>query len=647
MRLGLSALAAGLLALRFLAELPSVGWLLGMAAAGLLLLFGRLYWLGLFLLGFAWACGSAQVALDGRLAAELDGRTLWLEGRVVDLPASGEGVTRFRLEEVSAARGVLLPERLRLSWRGAPPLMGGERWRLAVTLKRPRGLVNAAGFDYEAWLLAQRVGAVGTVKAGERLQPASGLDAWRDAWRQRLLAVDAQGRGAALAALVLGDGSGLSAAEWRMFQDTGTVHLMVISGSHISLLAGMLYGLVAALHRLGCWPRRLPWLPCACALGLLGAWSYGLMAGFEVPVRRACLMVSLALVWRLRFRHLGLLTPLLGTLVLVLLVEPLASLQAGFWLSFLAVALLLWLFAGRLGRWRWWAAWSVALGMLGALCWLAPAGLPLRALGAALLLPALLPSSPPVEWGRAEVRVLDVGQGLAVLVRTREHALLYDSGARQGAFDMGERVVVPVLRSLDLRRLDGLLLSHADNDHAGGAPTVASRFPPGWLVSGEPARLPSPLFADSCDERSWSWDGVVFEQWAWAQAGDSNDRSCVLRVEADGEVLLLTGDISRAAEHAWLARQADPRVDWLLAPHHGSRSSSGVAFVLRTRPRHVLVSRGWRNAFGHPHGEVMERYARVAAQVHDTARDGALTFLLGSRGGARRERDSAHFWREK
>ncbi|HEJ4479167.1 TPA: ComEC family competence protein [Pseudomonas aeruginosa] len=673
MRLGLPALAAGLLALRFLAELPSVGWLLGMAAAGLLLLFGRLYWLGLFLLGFAWACGSAQVALDGRLAAELDGRTLWLEGRVVDLPASGEGVTRFRLEEVSAARGVLLPERLRLSWRGAPPLMGGERWRLAVTLKRPRGLVNAAGFDYEAWLLAQRVGAVGTVKAGQRLQPASGLDAWRDAWRQRLLAVDAQGRGAALAALVLGDGSGLSAAEWRMFQDTGTVHLMVISGSHISLLAGMLYGLVAALHRLGCWPRRLPWLPCACALGLLGAWSYGLMAGFEVPVRRACLMVSLALVWRLRFRHLGLLTPLLATLVLVLLVEPLASLQAGFWLSFLAVALLLWvpglgegllraagvsldllfralgLLAGLAEAWQppAAAAWSVALGMLGALCWLAPAGLPLRALGAALLLPALLPSSPPVEWGRAEVRVLDVGQGLAVLVRTREHVLLYDSGARQGAFDMGERVVVPVLRSLDLRRLDGLLLSHADNDHAGGAPTVASRFPPVWLVSGEPARLPSPLFADSCDERSWSWDGVVFEQWAWAQAGDSNDRSCVLRVEADGEVLLLTGDISRAAEHAWLARQADPRVDWLLAPHHGSRSSSGVAFVLRTRPRHVLVSRGWRNAFGHPHGEVMERYARVAAQVHDTARDGALTFLLGSRGGARRERDSAHFWREK
>lgn len=109
MRLGLPALAAGLLALRFLAELPSVGWLLGMAAAGLLLLFGRLYWLGLFLLGFAWACGSAQVALDGRLAAELDGRTLWLEGRVVDLPASGEGVTRFRLEEVRAARACFFP----------------------------------------------------------------------------------------------------------------------------------------------------------------------------------------------------------------------------------------------------------------------------------------------------------------------------------------------------------------------------------------------------------------------------------------------------------------------------------------------------------------------------------------------------------
>lgn len=202
MRLGLPALAAGLLALRFLAELPSVGWLLGMAAAGLLLLFGRLYWLGLFLLGFAWACGSAQVALDGRLAAELDGRTLWLEG-VWSICRRAARASRASGWRRSALRGACFFERLRLSWRGAPPLMGGERWRLVVTLKRPRGLVNAAGFDYEAWLLAQRVGAVGTVKAGERLQPASGLDAWRDAWRQRLLAVDAQ-RGAALAALVLG-----------------------------------------------------------------------------------------------------------------------------------------------------------------------------------------------------------------------------------------------------------------------------------------------------------------------------------------------------------------------------------------------------------------------------------------------------------
>lgn len=359
MRLGLPALAAGLLALRLLPELPSAGWLLAAAAAGLLLLFGRLYWLGLFLLGFAWACVSAQAALDGRLAAELDGRTLWLEGRISGLPASGNGVTRFQLEDVSSPREAL-PARLRLSWRGAPPLMGGERWRLAVNLKRPRGLVNTAGFDYEAWLLAQRIGAIGTVKAGERLRPASGLDAWRDAWRQRLLAADTQGRGGALAALVLGDGSGLRADEWRMLQDTGTVHLMVISGSHISLLAGMLYGLVAGLFRLGCWPRRLPWLPCACGLALAGAWGYGLMAGFEVPVRRACLMVSLALLWRLRFRHLGVSRPLLGTLVLVLLAEPLACLQAGFWLSFLAVALLLWLFAGRLGRWRWWTAWGRA-----------------------------------------------------------------------------------------------------------------------------------------------------------------------------------------------------------------------------------------------------------------------------------------------
>ena len=129
---------------------------------------------------------------------------------------------------------------------------------------------------------------------------------------------------------------------------------MVISGQHIALLAGFLYGLVALLAKLGAWPRRLPWLPCACALALSGALLYGFLAGFEVPVRRACVMVALVLLWRMRFRHLGAWWPLLLALIVVLLLEPLASLQPGFWLSFSAVAILVLVFAGRLGLWGWW-----------------------------------------------------------------------------------------------------------------------------------------------------------------------------------------------------------------------------------------------------------------------------------------------------
>ncbi|BCQ60460.1 hypothetical protein PBOI14_22100 [Pseudomonas sp. Boi14] len=218
------------------------------------------------------------------------------------------------------------------------------------------GLLNPQGFDYQAWLLARRIGATGTVKAGQLLAPAP--QAWRQGLRQRLLEVEAQGRGAGLAALVMGDGSGLTRQDWQLLQDTGTVHLMVISGQHISLLAGVIYFAVAGLARHGLWPERLPWLPWACALAWLGALGYGLLAGFDVPVQRACVMVALVLLWRMRFRHLRAGWPLLLALNAVLLAEPLASLQAGFWLSFAAVAILILIFAGRLGAWSWWQGWT-------------------------------------------------------------------------------------------------------------------------------------------------------------------------------------------------------------------------------------------------------------------------------------------------
>ena len=130
------------------------------------------------------------------------------------------------------------------------------------------------GAAAQAWLLAQRIGATGSVKSGEHQAPAQGIGAWRDGLRQRLLALPAFGRQGGLTALVLGDDSGLSSADWQLLQDTGTIHLMVISGGHVSLMAGLVYGLIVQLARHGLWPRRLPWLPWACALGFSAALGY-------------------------------------------------------------------------------------------------------------------------------------------------------------------------------------------------------------------------------------------------------------------------------------------------------------------------------------------------------------------------------------
>lgn len=738
MRTGMMALALGLLTLRFLPALPPVWLWLAMPVAGLMLLPFRTYPLAFYLFGLSWACANAQWALDDRLPPALDGETRWVEGRVTGLPRHDDGVVRFELTDIQSRR-TRLPRQMRLAWYGGPPVNSGERWRLAVKLKRPVGLLNPQAFDYQAWLLAQRIGATGTIKAGERLAPAQW--AWRDGIRQRLLAVDAQGRSGALTALVLGDGAGLSREDWQVLQDTGTVHLLVISGQHIGLLAGAVYLLIAGLARFGLWPNRLPWLPWACGLAFAAALGYGMLAGFEVPVRRACLMLGLVLLWRLQFRHLGAWWPLLLALNGILLLEPLASLQPGFWLSFAAVAILIFTFGGRLGPWRWWQSWTRAqwliaiglcplllalglpislsgplanlfavpwislvvlppsllgtlllsvpyvgenllwlagglidwwfrglglvsgqvpawvpmavplwawaIGAFGAFLLLLPRGVPMRPLGWPMLLILVFSPRPMVQEGRAEVWQLDVGQGLAIVVRTRHHTLLYDAGPRFGELDQGERVVLPALRKLGVKDIDLMLISHAHADHAGGARAVAKGLPVKQVVSGEPSDLPVELQAERCESgRQWTWDEVDFQLWHWPLAGDSNQNSCVLLIEANGERLLLSGDIDAAAERALLDSPLALPTDWLQAPHHGSRSSSSGALLDVLQPKGALISRGQGNSFGHPHPTVIARYQKRGMAIYDSAEHGAIRLQLGRFEPPWSMRQERRFWRD-
>ncbi|HBX57658.1 MAG TPA: competence protein ComEC, partial [Pseudomonas sp.] len=292
--------------------------------------------------------------------------------------------------------------------------------------------------------------------------------------------------------------------------------------------------------------------------------------------------------------------------------------------------------------------WAWLLVTLGALLLLLPAGVPLRGLGWVMLLPLLYTPAERPPQGQAEVWMLDVGQGLAVLLRTREHALLYDAGPRFGDFDVGERIVLPSLRALDVRRLDMLLISHADNDHAGGAPAIQRGMPVEQVVSGEVAELPTVLQARECvSGHRWQWDEVHLTTWRWAKAGDGNQASCVLLVEAAGERLLLTGDIDSRAERALLDSGLDVRADWLLAPHHGSRSSSSEALLEAVAPQAALISRGQHNAFGHPHPAVVARYEAVSARLYDTVEQGAVRVQLGAFTDAHGLRHRPRFWREK
>ncbi len=293
------------------------------------------------------------------------------------------------------------------------------------------------------------------------------------------------------------------------------------------------------------------------------------------------------------------------------------------------------------------AAWTVPLALLGIAWLLAPRGFPARTLGMALMVPmfAILPRAP--QPGELWLTVLDVGQGLAIVARTANHALLYDAGPLWSPqADSGSRIIVPWLRGEGISRLDMLAISHDDSDHAGGAGSVIAAIDVAQQVSSvPPQRLPQstvPYRLPCVAGQTWEWDDVKF---AWLHPGASeaglkkvNDRSCVLRIEAGGKTALLTGDIEKPAEQLLMQRGAKLAADVLTVPHHGSGTSSTPAFVHAVSPQHAVFTVGYRNRFGHPKGEVWARYADV--ERHRSDRDGAVTFRFGEAGIAtERERE--------
>jgi len=715
-------------------------------------------------------------ALAHRLPANLDRTDYQVLGRITGLPSGDSHRLGFNLaiESLTPLDGVHPPPPLRqlqLSWHDPPVLVPGQLWQLDVRLRSPRGLANPGGFDYAAWLLEQGVSATGYVRPSPHNRRGAektdaNIDGWRFQLRERMhrlpLSSDARGF---LAALSIGDQRGLSPATWRALQTTGTLHLMVVSGQHIALVAGFGFIIGAAIGRLLVMaglalPARYPGI----ALAAVAAGLYAAISGSSISTTRALIMLAVLLIAQLLRRRVTATTALLWALATISATDPLAVLAAGFWLSFGAVAVLLWHFSPRpqARSWRqfaptqvvvfcalagwlalfqgqipllspvanlvavpwisvlvlplcllgilllpfghrlaeacWWLAgrqlevfeqlnlWFA--GISGPLMWqpqssqrpllviallaggallLAPRGLGVRVPGLVILAAVGLardPARPPLA-----VTVLDVGQGLATVVETRSAVLVYDAGpAFSPRFDAGSAIVAPYLRYRGWRVLDTLIISHNDGDHSGGLAGVLDHYSPGQLLAGQPQALQAIAGGQSASGVAnsgangkarikgcvagdrWQRDGVGFLMLhppAGFQGSD-NDHSCVLLITLRDISVLIGGDIESPAEQIVQSTGLVPRgISLLIAPHHGSQTSSSRAFVNATAPLDVVYSAGYRHHFGHPHAAVVARYRAVGARSWNTANTGAIRFQWDDSGSleisTERER-RGHYW---
>ena len=710
------------------------------------------------LAGFAWAALLAQLTLAPALNPRDEGRDLRIEGIVETLPYRFEQGVRFDFHvERTLDAGVRAPPHVALSWyaglHGARQSVGdvqpGQRWQFTVRLQRPHGNANPGGFDYEVWLLEQGVRATGYVRAGDgnRLLdafvpgPGVSVERVRAALRARIQAALA-GRTYAgvIVALVIGDQRGIDQADWQVFNRTGIGHLISISGLHITMIAGLAAWAVSALWRRSFFtdarlPLRLPAQKVAALAGACVALSYVLLAGFGVPAQRTLYMLAVVALAMWTGRLPAVSHVLCAALGVVVLLDPWAVLWPGFWLSFGAVAVILFAGHGRIGappagprgalllagRTQWavtaglvpltlllfgqvsvvsplanavaiplvsfvvtplalagsltpgppgdwllvlahwvveWLAWLLrhlaawpgavwrapapqpwifVLGLGGTLWMLMPRGWPHRWAGAVALLPMLL-QLPDHPRDRAfRVTAFDVGQGMALLVETAQHRLLYDTGpAYAPGADGGSRVILPYLRMRGIAGLDGLVISHSDTDHTGGALALLEGVDVGWLVSslpdGHPAVRAARRHVRCAAGQHWEWDGIAFDMLHPLAASyddahqKANARSCTLRVSNGARTVLLAGDIEAPQEASLLERARDRlRADVLLAPHHGSGTSSTLAFLQTVHPGIAIFQVGWRNRYHHPKPEVYERYGALGVERLRTDLAGALT----------------------
>ncbi|MES2579903.1 MAG: DNA internalization-related competence protein ComEC/Rec2 [Pseudomonadota bacterium] len=716
------------------------------------------------LLGFYWAAGSASLRLSDELPKEWQQKSIELVGVIATLPEVTERGERFQfdVEKVltqDATKSLKVPARISLNFyrdnqrnnkavnsTNNPPsntdlnnyFHAGERWQFTVKLKRPHTTYNPHGFDFEAWALSENMRATGSIDKKNNykklrnfvFKPSYIVEHFREKIGNRISStLINQHYAGVIRALVVGDDSQISPADWNVYLRTGTNHLMSISGLHITMLAGLAFAITAFIWRRV--PKLVVYFPtqkAAAIAGLIIAVLYACLAGLSVPTQRTLFMLMTFALALLLGRNLAISRALSIALVVVVLIDPWAVIAPGFWLSFSAVAFIAYVSVGRLKTQHWlveavrtqWAitlgllplliamfgqasiisplanalaipvislavvplsivgsllpidfvlqaahwvldvcmqglhwlanlpmavwqqsappVWAMLVAVLGALWLLLPRGFPQRWLGLVLFLPLFFVKPVPLNNGEMQVSVLDVGQGLSVVVKTKNHIFLYDAGSRYSAqSDAGSRVVVPYLRSMGVTKLDGFVVSHNDADHSGDAVSVLTQMPVDWLATS--FEVPTDFKADSQAKKHfkcfagqrWRWDGVDFQvlhpSWESYQHLEitDNNRSCVIRISSTFGSLLLAGDIEKQAEAELLEMYPNQLAsDVLVVPHHGSKTSSTFDFIQAVSAKHAIFTVGYLNRFKHPKDMIEKRHIDAGATVYRSDYNGAV-----------------------
>lgn len=816
MRWIISAFIAGELLFLFFSKLPSFVWVLVLslclASAICICVIRRcslqrgssIDWVLLAiifsLLGFMWNGFLTRERLLNLLPEEYESVPLLVEGVIDSLPQDSELGRRFTLNVKSwklLSNADLVkdedsfPHRISLGWYAPrpffstshsdqkvdlskiPQLIPGQIWRLPVVLKKPRGLLNPHTFDYERWAFIQDIGANGhvldknkAVLLGWTWKNFNGLiDFWRFKIRQKIqqsLAGNAPYSGV-LVALVIGDQNAISQDDWKIFNATGIAHLIAISGMHITMLAMAGAWLGKRLWRRADLVRVLPSQKMAVIAGFLTAFVYTWIAGFQIPAQRTMMMVGVAAIALWTGRVVRGFDLWWWALFMVMLINPYAIHTPGFWLSFGAVAIILFampatkeqhalqmpdadhIYLQNIRKSFWMAcrvqavvtialipltlywfsqisivsplsnaiaiplvSWLVTpLAMMGAflpewlgsLClvaahflldylirlltvmaswhWavlygaqpsfllflIAMAGVFVcirpgnlldtwksRFFGLLICLGLFVPRPSGISEGDFQALAWDIGQGTAVLIRTKNHVLLYDTGPVGGkSNDPGERVILPYLRAAGIRKIDRLAISHKDADHIGGVGSLLK----GILIDEVRGSIPESHFLQKeflaakvsalpCQAGDrWHWDGVEFIVWhpssevTFAEhfhRGKPNEMSCVIEVRNQHYSFWLTGDVEKHGEREIVQRLQNaategdllPRKQVFMAPHHGSKTSSTPVFLEFIDPNWAFAQTGYKNRYRHPSEVVIARYESLGLNLLNTSYTGAL-----------------------